>query len=361
MLSLFLVAMTITLPRSTHPSDRLLAVLADFEQILVIMHDNPDPDAIATGWAILCLVEEQLRVPVRLVGGGAIVRAENKQMVKLLSPPIELVSDLTVGDNIAAILVDCGIGTTNQLATRAAVKPVAVIDHHQDGSDEAVLPFKDIRLDAAASASIAASYLREQQIEPGMKLATAILYAIRSETSGSETTHSSLDESIVKWTTESADPTMLAEIENAPLERKYFSDLALAMQNTFVYDDVALCFLPHASGAEIVGEVADLLVRCYSVHRVLCAAIVGDDLLVSARTVSGSANAAKLLQTTLDGLGGCGGHSHRAGGKVANVRQRRRSLDDLHDELRQRWLNACEVTRQRGTRLVARCDIVENL
>ncbi len=345
----------------TTPSDRLLEVLEDYERVLVVMHDNPDPDAIATGWAISCMIEERLGKPVRLIGGGAIVRAENKHMVELLSPPIELVTDIDVVNTTATILVDCDIGTTNQLATRSGIVPIGVIDHHLNDSDPCELRFKDVRTDAAASASIAAGYLREQKIEPGMKLATAILYAIRTETCGAETEHSPLDRSVVKWLTAFADPELLAEIENAPLERAYFGDVVLAIQRTFVYDDAALCFLPRASGAEIVGEMADLLARCRGVGRVLCAAIIDGDLLLSARTERGSGNAAELLQATLVGLGGCGGHAHRAGGKIPHVGQGQKISEDLHEEIRSRWLKACHVDRKRGTRLVARHEIVENL
>ena len=353
--------MTSATANLTTPSTRLLETLAEYRQVFVVMHDNPDPDAIATGWAILCLIEERLNKPVRLIGGGAIVRAENKHMVELLSPPLELVSNFEIADDTATILVDCSVGTTNHLGTRTGIMPVAVIDHHLSGRDEGDVPFSDIRTSAAASASIAAAYLREQQVEPGMKLATAILYAIRTETCGSETEHSSLDRSVVTWLTGYADPALLAEIDNAPLERNYFGDLVLAMQQTFVYDDAALCFLPRASGAEIVGEVADLLVRCRDIRRVLCAAVIGDDLLLSARTERGSDNAAELLQATLAGLGGCGGHTHRAGGKVPHVATGVKVIDDLHEKLRNRWLRACNVDRQRGTRLVARREIIEHL
>ena len=345
----------------TTPSDRLLNVLREYETFLVVMHDNPDPDAIAAGWAIYRLVEKRLSGSVRLIGSGAIVRAENKHMVKLLSPPIELVPEITVEDGAAAILVDCGLGKTNHLLTRASAHPVAIIDHHAIGDEETSLPFKDIRTDVAASASIASSYLREQQIEPGMNLATAVLYAIRTETCGSETHHSELDRSVITWLTELADAAILAEIENAPLERNYFGDLVLAMQGTFVYDDAALCFLPRASCAEIVGEVADLLIRGKGIRRVLCAAVVAGDLLVSARTERHGENAARLLQTTLDGLGGCGGHAHRAGGSILAIGQKTRITENLHDDLRSRWLAACGVNRRRGERLVAKRDIVENL
>ena len=33
-------------------SERLLQALSDYRHVLVVMHDNPDPDAIAAGWGI---------------------------------------------------------------------------------------------------------------------------------------------------------------------------------------------------------------------------------------------------------------------------------------------------------------------
>ena len=325
------------------------------------MHDNPDPDAIASGWAIHALIEEKLARAARLVGGGAIVRAENRHMVELLQPPIELVNDLGDCDHTATILVDCGLEASNHLLSRDDVYPVAVIDHHLNGQRKSGVPFCDIRSDVAASATIAASYLREQQIDPGAKLATALTYAIRTETRGSETHYSALDRKIVPWLTERSEPSLLADIESAPLARDYYGDLVLAMQNTFVYDDAALCLLPRASGAEIVGEVADLLVRCEAIRRVLCGAAIGNDLLVSVRTDRDAGDAAKLLQTTLEGLGGGGGHGHRAGGKIRGVAHGTKISEDLQADLRTRWLTACNVAHGRGTRLIARHEIVENL
>lgn len=343
------------------PSERLLGILEGYEQVLVVMHDNPDPDAIASGWAVCRLVVEGIGHPARLIGGGAIVRAENKHLVRLLAPPLELVCELSDSEGTAVVLVDCGLGKSNHLVTRTGIHPVAIIDHHTTDGDAQEVPFCDVRPNVAASASITASYLREQHIEPSKELATAILYAIRSETRGTETRHSRLDRKIISWMTKLADATVLAEIENAPLDRSYYGDLVLAMQNTFVYDDVAVCMLPRASCAEIVGEFADLLIRGNGISRVLCAALVNSDLLLSARTEKGAGSATEILQATLNGLGGCGGHSHRAGGSISNIGSSGRSREDLQGELRSRWLAACDVDRQRGTRLVARREILENL
>jgi nanoRNase/pAp phosphatase (c-di-AMP/oligoRNAs hydrolase) len=214
----------------------------------------------------------------------------------------------------------------------------------------------DIRTGAAAAASIAASYLREQHVDPGVKLATAILYGIRTETVGSETAHSALDRAMIRWLSSIADPSLLAEISNAPLELEYFSDLALAMQSAAVYGHTAICFLPQALGAEIVGEVADLLIRGRGIHSVFCAAVLGEDLVISARTDRQGGDAATLLRTTIGDLGGCGGHTHRAGGKIPGIAAHDLLPSTLIAELRVRWLRANHVAHTRGEPLVARRD-----
>ena len=104
-----------------------------------------------------------------------------------------------------------------------------------------------------------------------------------------------------------------------------------------------------------------MLIRCDEIRCVLCATIIADDLLISARTQPGHGNATKLLQATLQGIGGAGGHSHRAGGKISGVGRTTKLVEALHDDLRSRWLAACGVDRKRGTRLIAKREIVENL
>jgi nanoRNase/pAp phosphatase (c-di-AMP/oligoRNAs hydrolase) len=325
------------------------------------MHDNPDPDAIASGWGIHLLLRERLGTPTRLVAGGGIIRAENRYMVELLAPPIELVDNINVTGDTGTILVDCGPASANHLLNGCAARPSAVIDHHPAAPAGEGITFTDIRPKVAASATIAASYLREQKVEPNSKLAVAMVYAVRTETRGADTRHSDLDRSILSWLTARSEPSLVAEIENAPLPREYFADLVLAMQNTFVYDDVAFCILPRASGPETVAEVADLLIRDEQIQRVFCGAAIGVDIFFSARTQRGCGDAATLLRAAVAGLGRAGGHEHRAGGKAAGMAPRRRITEDLQDELRGRWLAACGVRRLRGTRLIAKSEIVHNL
>lgn len=341
-------------------SDRLLALLSPYEQVLVLTHDNPDPDGVASSWGLSVLIREKLKKSARVVAGGAVVRAENLRMMELLSPPLEFVEQVTPAPNAALLLVDCTPAASNHLLGNAAIKPLAVIDHHQPEGARFRVPFRDIRPKLAATATIVSQYLRDQQIEPEQNLATALLYAIRTDAVG-HPAFSRVDQRMVSWLSHWASHKKLADIENAPLSRAYYGDLLLAMENTFVYEDAALCYLPRANGAETVGEVADLLIRCHGVNRVLCGAVIGKDILFSARTRDNGGDASELVQKTLAGLGHGGGHRHRAGGKAPASAKTGKISEDLQVEIRNRWLKVCGLDAQRGLRLVPRKDILENL
>lgn len=347
-----------TVRRAAQRSDRLLEVLRPFAKVAIVTHDNPDPDAIASGWALHRLVSSRLKCSVRLLGGGDIVRAENREMVKLLKPPLELVTSFQADAQTAAVLVDCGAGAANHLLSKAGLAPIAVIDHHETHGCP-VRGYCDLRPRMAASASIVGSYLREQKITPDEQLATALMYAIRTETRHAEIRYTRLDRGIFAWLAGLMSPNLLTAIENAPLTRAYFGDLALALQNTVLYGHAAICFLPRAEGAEVIGEVCDLLIRCTEIRMVLCASMIGSDLLLSVRTDKECGNSAALVQYVVAGLGQGGGHYHRAGGKIPAACIT--SPEALHKQLRTRWLAACEASSARPQRLVALREIVEHL
>ncbi len=336
-------------------SDRLLSVLGEYRETMVIMHNNPDPDAIATGWAILTLIRRRLHKPVRLLGRGPILRAENRQFVRLLQPPLELIDEVTPDTHVATVLVDCSPGSFNHLLGGRKA-PTAVIDHHESKGDGFRIPFRDVRPKVTASASISAEYLREQHLEPSSEMATALAYAIRTEMIGAHKALSRLDHSALRWLSGSADYDLLSEIENPPLPRHYYEELLLSLESVLVYSDSALCFLPRISAPEIVGEFADLLIRCEGLQCVLCGGRLGDDFLFSARSKGDARTALALLNHVLRGLGHCGGHRHKAGGQIC-VTTCGKNLEELEQELRARWLHACEDTMRRGQRLVRRKEI----
>ena len=339
---------------------RLLDCLKNQNRVSVIIHDNPDPDAMAAAWAIQTLLEIKADIHARILARGVITRAENVRFMSLLNPPVKLIDKLPRDFVSAVIMVDCNPSARNHLVAGTGIKPLAVIDHHRPAGPPFRVPHRDIRAALGATSTIAASYLMEEGIKPSPDLATALIYALRSDATGVSGAFTKLDITVLDWLNDFADQNKLNEIENAPLSQEYFTDLACALQNTFVYDNTAICFLPFTSGPEIVGEVADLLVRSSSIDRVFCAAAFGDSIIISVRTDDQGGDAAALLRKTLEEIPGyCGGHAHRAGGKI--VEWQGSLTEDRESLLRRRWLSACSVDEKRGKRLVARKTILNSL
>jgi nanoRNase/pAp phosphatase (c-di-AMP/oligoRNAs hydrolase) len=337
--------------RRSGKSDRFLKSLKGYVKAIVVTHDTPDPDAIGSGWALLTIIEQRLSIPVRMVAGGAIVRAENRRMMELLRPPIELLDRLDTDRDTALVFVDCLPQAASHLLSAGDYSIVAVIDHH-DLPKGLRVPYLDIRPNVIAAGTIATQYLCEQRIEPSADLATALIYAIQTDARSPAISPSRADKSAVSWLVQRADLQKLAEITNAPLEPSYFMDLALAIEHTTCYGDAALCFLPTAHGPEVVGEFADLLIRCRTIERIMCAAMFDGDLLISVRTTRQGGDACALVRKALLGIGAGGGHQHRAGGKIPAPLDRFKTPADLQAELCRRWLTACGVLQESGVRLV---------
>jgi hypothetical protein len=174
---------------------------------------------------------------------------------------------------------------------------------------------------------------------------------------GARAALSTADHAALKWLSGYAEYDVLSDIENAPLPRHYYEELLLALDSVLVYEDTALCFVPRIKGPEILGEVADLLIRGDGLNYVLCGAKHDDGFFLSARSKRAGSDAVSLLRHVLHDLGHCGGHRHRAGGRI-ELAVTRHDTEDLEREIRTRWLSACNSKRRRGQRLVARKEMI---
>src|SRR4030088_113344 len=68
---------------------KLLAVARTHRRALVLTHDNPDPDAVASACRLAFLLPEAAHVHAQPAYGGIIGRAENKALLKVLHLPIQ--------------------------------------------------------------------------------------------------------------------------------------------------------------------------------------------------------------------------------------------------------------------------------
>jgi len=105
---------------ATEEPVRLLSVLRDLTgPLLVVAHDNPDPDAIASALG-LARIAESAGVPADSCYGGEIAHQENRAMVNLLDLSLRTVDEVDLDDYGGVALVDhsrAGITTASRRVT----------------------------------------------------------------------------------------------------------------------------------------------------------------------------------------------------------------------------------------------------
>jgi len=294
---------------------------------LVLTHDNPDPDALASAQLLARLLRQAFQQKVTAAYGGIVGRAENREMVRNLRFPFSHVRHLSLKKYQHFALVDTQPRTgNNQLPAR--IVPDIVIDHHPLRSNTQTGPFYDIRPKYGATATILAEYLLAADIQPTHALTTALIYAIRSETQDFAREHAGPDKAIHDLFFPRAKHRLLARIQSPRLPLAYFGNLHDALENLESVDSLILSHLGPIEQPDIVPEIADLLLRMEGKTWSLATGYFQDRLYLSIRTTNTRADAGGLMRRVIGRRGKGGGHGMIAGGwidasKVTGAAERR--------------------------------------
>lgn len=315
---------------------RLLELDLGEGPLLVLTHDNPDPDSIASAAGVALLLERARGLEVTVGYSGIIGRAENRAMVEMLDLGIRHISELDFANFRHFALIDAQPYTGNSAIPDDRV-PDIVIDHHPLREATRKARFYDVREGLGASATIVTGYLKEAGVEIPHDLATALLYGIRSETQdlGREASDDDFDAYIYLF--HLADTQKLAAISKPSLDPRYFTQLAIALDSLMVGEHVSVCQLDHVKDPDFVPEMADFAVRIAGLRWSLVTGQYAHLLHLSIRSNEIEANAGELMQELLRGLGRGGGHGMRGGGNI-DLTLVGSTLEELQTTLRERFL-----------------------
>jgi nanoRNase/pAp phosphatase (c-di-AMP/oligoRNAs hydrolase) len=309
---------------------------------LVLTHDNPDPDSIAAALGLRRLLEAD-KFEVTLSLGGIIGRAENRAMVRELKIQLIPIERLDLSTFDAVALVDTQPRTGNNSLPDDR-KPDIVIDHHPPREASNGVLWKDIRADVGATATIVYEYLKLAGLSLDTTLATAFLYALKSETRdlGREAGPDERDAYIELMAT--ADFARLYAISHPKLGREHFIAVDRAIRNAVVWGDLLTVNLGDLDYPDLVAEVADLMLPYDKARWVICVGQHQQSVYLSLRTDVASANAGQLIRRVVGPRGAAGGHGMIAGGRLfAEVRDDN-DLKTVYDDLVARLREELKIT-----------------
>jgi nanoRNase/pAp phosphatase (c-di-AMP/oligoRNAs hydrolase) len=308
-----------------------LKLFSGSDNVLLLI--NPDPDSIASAFAVKRLLWKRVKKSV-ICSAAEILRLQNRAMVHFLRIPIVGIDRVFPQRFNRFVLLDSQPDHTERLAT---FKFDAIIDHHpKSGTLKA--GHIDIRPEYGATASILIEYLREGGIRPSAKLATALLYAIKTDTDNFERDASVADIEQFRYVFQYANMHLLRKIENSDLKESDLRYFQNALERRVGTKKRAYTHLGKVSSPDICVQIADFFMRVYEMTWSFVSGIHENTLVIILRSDGYRKDAGKLAKRVFGSIGTAGGHRGAARAEI--------SLDTL----RQRKIGARPTDIQRFVR-----------
>jgi nanoRNase/pAp phosphatase (c-di-AMP/oligoRNAs hydrolase) len=282
--------------------------------LTILTHDHPDPDALASAWALSHLAQHVGRIRCRIVYGGMIGRAENRMMAERLFVPARPLRKGELAGIPHLALVDTQPPFKNNRCPPRRI-PDLIVDHHPRHPDtQADLILIDEGVGATTTILVEALVAAGLRV-PG-RLATGIVYGIGSETQnlGREATPRDMDAYQAFWP--KAHMKTLWRISYPQRSEEFFATLARGISDAFLVGRVVGVHLGSVHTPDSVAQIADFLLTLEKSTWSVVTARYQGRLHVSLRTNDPTAGAGRLLKRLLGGGNRGGGHGMIAGGSV---------------------------------------------
>lgn len=286
--------------------------------LLIVAHDFPDPDALASAYA-LQFICEKFEVNAKIVYGGVIGRTENKEMVRVLKIPARKVQQSHFKKFRKFALVDTQPGFENNSFPNNKQASMVIDQHHSAVKCHAGLTIIDE--ECGATSILLARALLLLKVEIPTNLATALAYGILTDTMNLyRATRSDVVDTYVQLM-HYCDLKTLAEIQNPTRSRKFFTVLAQGVQKATFRRKLISSHLGDVDNPDLVSQMADFLLTYEKVTWSFCTGRYKDKLCVSLRSNNTKSQMGEVLRDIFDNRGEAGGHGTIAGGsfKVGNL------------------------------------------
>jgi nanoRNase/pAp phosphatase (c-di-AMP/oligoRNAs hydrolase) len=275
---------------------------ADADRVLILLHNDPDPDALASGLALRNLLR---RTKTTAIIGAlqGVTRPENLRMANMLDIQVEQITPamFTGFDRIAT--VDVQPHYFGGLLQRADL----VIDHHPEHPGYSAV-FKDIRADYGSTSTILTEHLRAVDVNISERTATAMLYAIKSDTLFFARHTNRVDLEAFTFLYPLADAALIRKMEGAEITLERLQYVTRAGQHGLLREQVFTAFIGDAPREDFIPYTADFFLQLEDVKWTIIGGVVGKMLIVSVRNLGYSRNAGEFVKRWFADIGSAGGH-----------------------------------------------------
>ena len=328
------------LARTARVTEQIHEHFEGADSVLILLQNDPDPDAIASGLALRQVLGRN-RQTASIASLGEVTRPENIAMAKLLDIHVEQLTPegLEAFDRVA--LVDMQPPHIHRQLPRIDL----VVDHHPERSGyEAAI--RDIRPSYGATSTVLLEYLLCLGSSVGTRLATALLYGIKSDTFllGRETNE--WDVEAFSYLYPLANHNLLRRIERPELPPTAIDALGRALRTRHIKDKVAFVNLGRVEREDLIPQIADFCLQFEGAEWAVVSGIFGPNLVISVRNVGYVRAAGKVMRDAFGQIGSAGGHVSMAKAVIplssvcSQWKTDARNIRLINDKLQRRFLKS---------------------
>ena len=295
---------------------------ADADRVLILLHNEPDPDALAAGLALRNVLR-RTRTTAIIGALQGVSRPENLRMADLLDIQVETITadEFATYDRVATVDVQ------PHYFGGLLPKVDLVVDHHPEQPGYTAV-FKDIRADYGSTCTILTEHLRAVDVNISERTATAMLYAIKSDTLFFARQTNRVDLEAFSFLYPLADPAMIRKMEGAEITLERLEHVTRALSASRLRNRVFSAFLGETTREDFIPYTADFLLQVEDVKWTIVSGIVGGQLIVSVRNLGYSRNAGEFVKVNFGDIGSAGGHRSMAKA-VVPIERFRQKFGDL--------------------------------
>lgn len=286
--------------------------LLEFDDIVIQAHDNPDADAIASGFAVYRYLKTNGKEPRLVYGGNNFIRKTNLvMMIEDLNIPIEHVEMIDAPQLL--VIVDCQYGGGN--STVFPAQNVAVIDHHRIST---TLPeLSKVRPHLGACSTLVWSMLKAEgyDVRHDREVSTALYYGLYTDTSSFTEIVHPLDKDLHDEA--GYDKLLMQRYRNANMTLEDLEVAGAALLHSDYLDAYRVAIVKSAPcDPNVLGIISDLILEVDAVDMCIVFNEQKGGVKISVRSCVEEVKASELAAELCKGIGSGGGHVTKAGGFI---------------------------------------------
>jgi nanoRNase/pAp phosphatase (c-di-AMP/oligoRNAs hydrolase) len=283
-------------------TEKIRILTKSAENVLILTQHDPDPDALASALALRALLGRN-RATAPIGSFGKVTRSENLSMIRLLNIRYNMIVPEDLNKYAMIATVDVQPPYFGERIPRTDI----VFDHHpQSVSYET--SFKDIREKYGATSTILTEYLIANDIKLNQRIATALLYGIKTDTLILGRNVNPADIEAFTSLYPLANHNLIRRMENPSLNPQDVSSFIKALKKQVIINKILFVHLGRVKQEDIIPRLADFCLQIEGVDWSVISGLFQKNLVISLRNVGYVKSAGDIVRRIFNDSRIAGGH-----------------------------------------------------